>query len=119
MIKSLLVVTLLCGPALAAPRATTKPITATLTIKSGKDVRTHDVMMVVHECGRISDKASDHEDTLKVCAVEDAPQGVQLDVDWVTHSASSEYHNMSTVVIARGGNYEFGTTGMRLAIALQ
>ncbi|MDB4956126.1 MAG: hypothetical protein JWO36_3695 [Myxococcales bacterium] len=121
MIKMLAIVALLCGPALAdTPRVSSQqPITILLQIKSGNDIRAHEIVLVEHVCGRSVEKLPDHQDEIKICAESDTAAGVKLSIDWWSRSNDAEYRSESTTVVIRGSKFELGHGGsMMLNVAV-
>jgi hypothetical protein len=112
----------LCAPALAdsAPPPRAGPpasINIHFVVRTGAAARTHDVIVTAdHRCAQASEKVSDHEDEIMVCASGEA----QLDIDWRTRSGSSEYRSKASLVVERGKTAELGSgTGPRLAVTIQ
>lgn len=116
-----LTVALLCSPARAdAPHVSSQqPITLSIQVKSGKDVRSHQIVLVEHACGRSQEKLPDHQDEIKICAESDTLAGVKLAIEWWTRANDAEYKSESTTVVTRGGKFEIGHGGsMMLAVAV-
>jgi hypothetical protein len=124
MIKTLpsasAIVFTLCAPALAQPAVAPKPAPAPLvsavpikldlTVKVGNDTRTHQLVIPEDSCGTVQDKATDHEDTIRVCSII-RPTGMKLEVDWSVRTGSSEYRTNWGAFVTRGTTLEVGRAG--------
>jgi hypothetical protein len=114
MIKSLLVVTLLCGPALAD----SKTLQLGLSIGTGKDARHYAIKVINHECGSIDNTAPERQDTIEVCANDDGTS-FRLRVDWKSREGEHEIRNRSAVVVARGDTFDLDGGGAKLNVTVQ
>jgi len=131
---SLVVLTNLCAPALAAPATTPiataaapsappmppPPTTAPLKIRfSLRDVTTTDIDLVIgaaNRCATATEKHTDRELQLHACV---APNGY-LELDWSTRSSWGEYRSMSSVPATPGTTSELGMRkGPRLTVEIQ
>ena len=129
MMKPLVLVAMLCAPALAdtpkvtplpSPPTTVQPLQVRLTVKTGADTRTHEVAVFDQGCNRVQDKSSTYEDDINLCT-RPAPQGVLIEVSWQTRSGPNEYRTSSATVLPRkGGTFEVGrTNGTRFTLQMQ
>ncbi len=113
---------LLAGPALADPNTKAPPRTATspvvaqpamvlptvqsvrlsVAVKSGADVRTHELVISERGCGSIKDRSASYEDEVRICSTVMA-KGLMLELDGSTRAGMNEYRTRSEVLLARSG----------------
>ena len=113
MLKPLVILTMLTGPALADPPAPS--IRVELQLRVGADTRSHIMAVTDNSCGRVEDKAPDHTDEIKACAHAQGAD-IVLQLDWTTRGDKTEYKNQSSIVVAHGGSVELGKPGTRLLV---
>ncbi len=90
-----------------------------MVVNTSQQPRQYVMKLVVDEaCGNASSKnAGKLEDQIQLCA-SDGPQ-VKLKVDWFTRDADREFHNKSTLVVARGAAFDIESDGAKLSIRVK
>lgn len=102
MIKPVLVLTLLCAPALAAADSTTTYVIE-LATKSAR----HTILVADRSCGELQIKSPQRESFLRVCAqAADSGKHVRLDVDRRTRENQDESRQAAVVVAQAGATYD-------------
>jgi hypothetical protein len=125
LLSSAVVVTLLCGPALAdtpakpaAPPAARTAMKFKLAVSDGSDVRTYELLLLADSCGSVEERAGDRMDEIKLCA-HDAPQGARLGAMWKLRSKTVEHSMSFESVVAKGKAVEVGREkGARLTVTM-
>ncbi len=99
---SSLLVTLLCGPALADPSSTT-----TYAIELATKTTRQTILVADHSCGEIQIKSAQRESFLRVCAVaSDNAKFVRLEIERRTRENQDESRQAAVVMAASGASYE-------------
>jgi hypothetical protein len=124
LISAAVVVTLLCGPALAdtpAPAKPAAPVTSMrlrIAVTDGTELRTFELVLLPESCGSVEDRAGDRLDEIKLCA-HDAPQGARLGAMWKLRSKNVEHTVSFEAVVAKGKSVEVGRDkGARFTLTL-
>ncbi len=120
MLKTALLLTCVLAAAARAQPAppSVQTVRLSLTIKSGTDTRTHELVITDDSCGSIKEqRAGAYEDEVTICTNPTAT-GIKLHLEGKTRNGTTEYQQRSQVVIARrGGKVEVGRiNGMRFAL---
>ncbi len=125
MMTKMIVLGLVASSTLAAaqptpaqpPQPPMQSVRFSLTVKSGADTRTYELVMSDRGCGTVEEKAAAYADDVRVCSVP-APNGLSLEIEGMTRAGATEYRQRAQVVLARkGGSVEVGRTGgMRFAL---
>ena len=103
------------APVNAPPPA--RSVRLSIAIKSGADVRTHELVISERGCGNVKEKAPNYEDDVRICSSQTAA-GLVFDIEGMTRTGQTEYRQHAEVVVARkGASIEIGRTGgMRFAV---
>jgi len=122
LISSAVVVTLLCGPALAQPAPLQQPrvpLKLQLAVTDGTDKRTYELVMLDESCGSVEERSGDRADEVKLCARDTTAQGARLSVQWKLHTKVLDHAINYEAIIAKGKTVEIGrTNGARFTLTL-
>jgi hypothetical protein len=114
LLFSSLLITLLCGPALAGDRT----LQLGFTITSGKDVRHYAIKVVNNACGELRTQTSDFTDELKACP-RDAGKDLALEVEWTTRQGDHSVHNRSVVLAQTNPQFQIDGGSAKLEVVVQ
>ena len=100
-----------------APPSPAQSLRLSLAIKSGADVRTHELVISDRGCGLVKEKSAQYEDDVRICSTPTA-NGVAIEIEGFVRAGATEYRQKSEVIVARkGASFEVGrTNGMRFAV---
>ncbi len=115
MTKALLLVAILCGPALADSKTTSLGFALT----NGQDARHYAMKLAADACGSVQAKAPQQEDEIKVCLKHEGSVDVRLEIDWMTRRGDQEFRNRSTVVAAAGQSFDLDSGVAKLTVTLK
>jgi hypothetical protein len=101
MLKSLVLVTMLCAPALADPA---QDKTYAIDIATGA---LHQTLLVVdHSCGQLQNKFRSHDIFVRVCAVPVDASHVRLEVERRQRDSQAESNATALIVATNGTTFE-------------
>src|SRR5436190_22823650 len=99
--KSILVMLAMCVASVASAQPTAPPpappvqsLRLALTVKSGADTRTHELVILDRGCGVVHQKAPSYDDDFQLCSTPTAT-GVSLAVEGTTRAGAIEYKQRS------------------------
>ncbi len=115
MLKPLLVIALLCSPALADDKTTKLGFTLT----AGKDQRHYALSLVSDSCGQVKSHTPEASDEIKVCLRPDGNTDLRLEISWMTKHDDHDLENRSTVIAQRGHSFELDGGGAKLSVSVQ
>ena len=119
LISSGVVVTLLCGPALAQPAPAPRTSYAfKLAVTDGTDNRIYELVLLDDSCGSVEERSGERVDEIKLCA-HTSREGVRLEAHWKLHSKTLDHAVNYEAVVAKGKTVEVGrTNGARFQLTV-
>jgi hypothetical protein len=110
-------VTLLCGPALADP-APDPTVQLKLAVSSNNDTRKYDLKLVDSTCSKITNSNRTLLDEVRACMHAEGA-ALRLEIDWTLKHDGRQIENKSTLVVKRGETFELAHAGAKLAVSVQ
>jgi hypothetical protein len=118
MMKPLLVVALVCGPALADPPPATVNLELAVHAVASKDARRYQIALVDQSCGQAKNKSATVHDEIKACMRVDGA-AFRLELDWLTRDGDRELQSHAVALAKRGEVISLDNDRVRLDVAVQ
>ena len=112
--SSFVLVTMLCGPALAD----TASAQLKLSVTSHKTVRNYDMALVEHTCGEVKHEEDQQRDEIKTCMKIDGAK-IRLEVEWNLRDGARQLHTTFTTLTDHNGKIELRNDDAKLVVAVQ
>ena len=112
--SSLVVLTMLCGPALADPATAQLKIAVT----SNNTVRSYDLALVEHTCGEVRHEQGTSRDEIKTCMKPDGAK-LRLEVEWYLREGDRMLHTSATMLTDHNGKLELHNDDAKLVVNVQ